>query len=145
LSKELLKQRRFDTDSLHTQIDPDFVHVIADPEQLRQVITNLCNNACEAVAEDQQLTLRLVGGLTQEYDHPVVDILDNGPGIEPDVVKQMFEPFFTTRSKGTGLGLYITKELCEINRIRLEYIPGPTGGSCFRLHFNRWKSEEKAV
>ncbi len=144
LGNELLKQHGFSSTTLHIQIDPASVQVIADPEQLRQVVTNLCNNAREAVAKDQQLELRIVGGLTQEYDHPVVDILDNGPGIEPEVVKQMFEPFFTTRSKGTGLGLYITKELCEINRIRLEYIPGPTGGSCFRLHFNRWKSEEEA-
>jgi two-component system, NtrC family, sensor histidine kinase PilS len=74
----------------------------------------------------------------------VVDILDNGPGIEPEVAKQIFEPFFTTRNNGTGLGLYITKELCEINRIRLQYIPGPTGGSCFRLHFDHWTSEGKA-
>ena len=144
LSAELFKQGDFRSGNLHIQIDPEHVRVIADPEQLRQVITNLCNNAREAICEGGQLELRIVGGLTQEYDHPVVDILDNGPGIEPEVVKQMFEPFFTTRSKGTGLGLFITKELCEINRIRLEYIPGPTGGSCFRLHFNRWKSEEEA-
>ena len=145
LSTELLKQQGFSSSSLHTQIDSDKIKVIADPEQLRQVVTNLCNNARESIKEDQQLELRIVGGLIQEYDHPVVDILDNGPGIDPEVAKQMFEPFFTTRSRGTGLGLYITKELCEINRIRLEYIPGPTGGSCFRLHFNRWKTEEQAV
>ena len=144
LSTELFKQAGFGSSNLHIQIDPEYVQVIADPEQLRQVVTNLCNNAKEAISGDGQLELRIVGGLTQEYDHPVVDILDNGPGIEPEVVKQMFEPFFTTRNKGTGLGLFITKELCEINRIRLEYIPGPTGGSCFRLHFNRWKSEEEA-
>ncbi|MEW8436535.1 MAG: ATP-binding protein, partial [Candidatus Thiodiazotropha taylori] len=55
--------------------------------------------------------------------------------------KQIFEPFFTTRNNGTGLGLYIAKELSETNRIRLEYIPGPTGGSCFRLHFENWQPE----
>jgi two-component system sensor histidine kinase PilS (NtrC family) len=141
LSAELIKNQGFRSAELHTQIEPETCSVIADPEQLRQVVTNLCNNAREAIDDPAMLELRIVGGVTQEYDHPVVDILDNGPGIEPKVAKQIFEPFFTTRNKGTGLGLYITKELCEINRIRLEYIPGPTGGSCFRLHFDRWKSE----
>jgi two-component system sensor histidine kinase PilS (NtrC family) len=143
LVAELVRNQGFHSGALHTQIEPEHCSVIADPEQLRQVVTNLCNNAREAIDDPENLELRIVGGVTQEYDHPVVDILDNGPGIEPEAAKQIFEPFFTTRNKGTGLGLYITKELCEINRIRLEYIPGPTGGSCFRLHFDRWKSEEQ--
>jgi two-component system sensor histidine kinase PilS (NtrC family) len=141
LAAELVKNQGFHSGLLHIQIEPENCSVIADPEQLRQVLTNLCNNAREAIDDPQRLELHIVGGMIQEYEHPVVDILDNGPGIEPELAKQIFEPFFTTRNKGTGLGLYITKELCEINRIRLEYIPGPTGGSCFRLHFDHWKSE----
>jgi two-component system sensor histidine kinase PilS (NtrC family) len=144
LTAELNKNQGFGDSVLHTQIEPDNCSVIADPEQLRQIVTNLCNNALQAIGDPQQLELHIVGGMTKDYDHPIVDILDNGPGIEPDVAKQIFDPFFTTRNKGTGLGLFITKELCEINRIGLEYIPGPTGGSCFRLHFDRWKSEEQA-
>lgn len=144
LTLELVKNQGFSQSTLHTQIEPENCSIIADPEQLRQVMNNLCNNAREAVGDPSHLELRIVGGITQEYDHPVVDILDNGPGIEPEVAKQIFEPFFTTRNKGTGLGLYITKELCEINRIQLQYIPGPTGGSCFRLHFDHWTSEGKA-
>jgi two-component system sensor histidine kinase PilS (NtrC family) len=50
---------------------------------------------------------------------------------------KIFEPFFTTRSHGTGLGLYISREICESNAARLEYLPGPNGGSCFRIHFPR--------
>ncbi len=141
LTTELIKNQGFHEGTLHTQIEPENCSIISDPEQLRQVITNLCNNAREAADSPENLELRIVGGLTQEFDHPVLDIFDNGSGIEPEVAKQIFEPFFTTRNAGTGLGLYITKELCEINSIRLEYIPGPTGGSCFRLHFERWKSE----
>jgi two-component system sensor histidine kinase PilS (NtrC family) len=141
LTTELVKNQGFQPGALRLQIEPEECRVVADPEQLRQVVTNLCSNAREAIADPQLLELRIVGGITKDYDHPVVDILDNGPGIEPEVAKQIFEPFFTTRNKGTGLGLYIAKELCEINRIRLEYIPGPTGGSCFRLHFDRWQSE----
>ncbi len=142
LGSELVKNQGFHPGSLTIHIEPESCSVVADPEQLRQVVTNLCNNARQAIGDPARLQLQIVGGLTQEYDHPVIDILDNGPGIQPEVAKQIFEPFFTTRNKGTGLGLYLAKELCEINRIRLEYIPGPTGGSCFRLHFERWTSEE---
>ncbi|MGA7800182.1 MAG: ATP-binding protein, partial [Gammaproteobacteria bacterium] len=50
--------------------------------------------------------------------------------------QQMFEPFFTTHAGGTGLGLYIARELCECNQAGLSYQPMPTGGSCFRIEFS---------
>ena len=50
---------------------------------------------------------------------------------------KIFEPFFTTRSNGTGLGLYISREICESNQAHLEYLPAITGGSCFRINFPR--------
>ena len=98
---------------------------------------NLCNNAREHATDRTNLRIHLIGGRPAEFSYPVVDIMDNGPGIAADVARQIFEPFFTTRNQGTGLGLFIAKELCEANQIRLEYIPGPNGGSCFRLHFSR--------
>ncbi|MEJ2611897.1 MAG: HAMP domain-containing sensor histidine kinase, partial [Candidatus Thiodiazotropha sp.] len=138
LVQELVKHHGFTEQEVLIQVEPEGTEVIADPEQLRQIITNLCNNAREH-CNAKPLQLQLLGGMTQEFNHPVLDVVDNGPGIKPNVAKQIFEPFFTTRNNGTGLGLYIAKELSETNRIRLEYIPGPTGGSCFRLHFEYWQ------
>ncbi|MEJ2610233.1 MAG: ATP-binding protein [Candidatus Thiodiazotropha sp.] len=138
LSSELIKHHGFTSSELFLQIEPADTEIIADSEQLRQIVTNLCNNAREHGAKEN-LKLQIIGGELKEFDHPVVDIIDNGPGIKPKVAKQIFEPFFTTRNTGTGLGLYIAKELSENNHIRLEYIPGPTGGSCFRLHFENWQ------
>ncbi|MET0067671.1 MAG: ATP-binding protein [Candidatus Thiodiazotropha sp.] len=138
LVQDLVKHHGFTERDVLLQIEPDNTEVIADPEQLRQIVTNLCNNAREH-CNAKPLQLQLLGGMTQEFSYPVVDVVDNGPGIKPDVAKQIFEPFFTTRNNGTGLGLYIAKELSENNRIRLEYIPVPNGGSCFRLHFEHWK------
>jgi two-component system sensor histidine kinase PilS (NtrC family) len=63
-----------------------------------------------------------------------MEVRDAGPGI-PENVAKLFEPFFTTRSKGTGLGLYLARELCEANRAQLQYLPSPEGGSCFRITF----------
>ena len=137
LVAELVKTQGFDTSRLYVQITPHDTAVLADLEQLRQIVTNLCNNAREHATDKTHLHINLIGGKLSEFNHPVVDIIDNGPGIAPHVAKQIFEPFYTTRSNGTGLGLYIAKELSEANQIRLEYIPGPTGGSCFRLHFKR--------
>ena len=61
--------------------------------------------------------------------------MDNGPGIDPELVQQIFDPFFTTSSKGTGLGLYISKEIIEINRAKIRYIENNESGSCFRIYF----------
>lgn len=63
----------------------------------------------------------------------VIDVMDRGPGIPETVAAQLFRPFFTTSEHGTGLGLYIARELCRANQARLDYIPVPAGGSCFRL------------
>jgi two-component system sensor histidine kinase PilS (NtrC family) len=142
LISELIKHQGFKNRELFLQIEPSNTEIIADPEQLRQIVTNLCNNAQQHGQKDG-LKVHIIGGIIQEFSHPVVDIIDNGPGIEPKVAKQIFEPFFTTRNTGTGLGLYIAKELCETNHIRLEYIPGPTGGSCFRLHFDHWQHGDR--
>jgi two-component system sensor histidine kinase PilS (NtrC family) len=141
---ELVKHHGFQQQEILLQIEPENTEVVANPEQLRQIVTNLCNNAHEH-CDVKQLQLQIVGGLTQEFNYPILDVVDNGPGIKPKVAKQIFEPFFTTRNTGTGLGLYIAKELSETNRIRLEYIPGPTGGSCFRLHFKHWQRRSRSA
>jgi len=64
-----------------------------------------------------------------------LEVCDNGPGIEEAVQREMFSPFYTTKSTGTGLGLYIARELAEANGIALDYERLQPGGSCFRLQF----------
>jgi two-component system sensor histidine kinase PilS (NtrC family) len=110
--------------------------VRADPVHLRQVMTNLCENGLRySLRATGTASLRLVvhtdatTGLTQ------LDVRDQGPGVPEEHIPKMFEPFFTTEHSGTGLGLYLARELCEANQIRLEYLHGPATGSCFRLNF----------
>ena len=62
-----------------------------------------------------------------------VDVCDRGPGIPEGALMRLFRPFFTTSEHGTGLGLYIARELCLANEATLEYVPMPGGGSCFRM------------
>jgi len=119
-------------DQLRLDTDPDDLSVRFDPGHLHQVMTNLCQNAFRHAGADPQVILK-----TRQSNHGVVqlDIIDNGPGIEPETADQIFEPFYTTATSGTGLGLYIARELCEINQAHLGYHPAPDGGSCFRIRF----------
>ena len=133
---EFAENEQIDHQQVVLQINPADTWVRADPVQLRQIVINLCENAVRHFdAEPQELTVRVAGGVTRESGGPFIDIMDNGPGIKADVGRQIFEPFFTTRNTGTGLGLYIARELSESNRINLEYMSLPAGGSCFRISF----------
>ena len=63
----------------------------------------------------------------------MIDVLDRGPGIPQATADQLFRPFFTTSEHGTGLGLYIARELCRANQGQVEYVAMPGGGACFRV------------
>jgi two-component system sensor histidine kinase PilS (NtrC family) len=107
-----------------------------DPHQLQQVLWNLCTNACRyGTQTDGTVLITLKMGLEPGRGRPFLDVQDTGPGVAPENVEKLFEPFFTTSSKGTGLGLYLARELCEANRAHLQYLPNPSGGSCFRITF----------
>jgi two-component system sensor histidine kinase PilS (NtrC family) len=125
-------------DNKHITIDikpPDTI-VRIDPSQLNQVLWNLCHNGIRySLKKSGEPRLKLHGGISEESPNPFLDVIDSGPGVTPEVANHLFEPFFTTEPKGTGLGLYISRELCESNQARLSYILVPGGGSCFRLIF----------
>jgi two-component system sensor histidine kinase PilS (NtrC family) len=133
---ELTRTLNLPEGHIHLQINPDSTLIRTDPSQFRQIFVILCENSVRHFdREAEALSIQISGGITRESGGPFVDIIDNGPGIEPENARQMFEPFFTTRNAGTGLGLYIAKELCEANRLGLDYIAIPSGGSCFRITF----------
>jgi two-component system sensor histidine kinase PilS (NtrC family) len=101
-----------------------------DQGHLRQIMDNLCRNALKYGQPDAgQMTLR-----TFAMQHgPCIEIIDNGSGISREHQNQLFEPFFTTSSSGTGLGLYISRELAELNQAKLSYYLTDDKRSCFRL------------
>ena len=85
--------------------------------------------------EKKENKVELLGGLSLDMNRPYLDVIDYGVGIDSDTAKHIFEPFFSTSTQGSGLGLYISRELAECNQANLSYIPPSTGGSCFRLSF----------
>lgn len=105
------------------------VQVRFDPSHLQQILLNLWDNSFEHGVRGAAESVRIVlasgrqGPLGQVY----LDVADNGSGIAPELRERVFEPFFTTAHRGTGLGLYLAREMCEYNQARLLLLPGEQG------------------
>ncbi|MDX1500569.1 MAG: HAMP domain-containing sensor histidine kinase, partial [Woeseiaceae bacterium] len=120
------------------------LEVRMDPSHLRQVLWNLCDNAVKYGSETGGIAVEVRAGRLEAQGRPYVEVLDQGRGVDRATADKMFEPFYTERSGGTGLGLYISRELCELNRATLTYLDRPGGGSIFRIVFadpDRWETE----
>lgn len=117
----------------------DTVTVQVDASHLRQILHNLWENAeRHAQRTDRNLVVTLRAGYGSD-DEPYLEVEDNGPGVPKAATAHLMEPFFTTANDGTGLGLYIARELCECNfaRIALVNRDHETAGACFRITFAR--------
>lgn len=116
--------------------DPDIV-VNIDASQMEQVMTNLCDNGLRHSAHATgKAHVLLQGYLDPSLATPCLDIVDDGAGISTENSSRIFEPFFTTESQGTGLGLYIAREICEANQAQLTYKRNAKGKSCFQISFS---------
>lgn len=117
------------------RIDGDLPAALrGDPDLLCQVIFGLVVNAADAVGAAGRITLRGSRGV----DALVVEVADDGPGVAPDARDHLFEPFFSTKASGTGLGLATAARIVEAHGGALELVEGaglgPDGaGACFRL------------
>ena len=124
---------------------PDELEVRMDRSHLRQVLWNLCDNAVKYASETGGILVELHAGRLEDQGRTYLEVRDHGLGVDPATAEQIFEPFFTARSGGTGLGLYISRELCELNRSTLLYLDRSGGGSIFRIVFadpDRWDKQE---
>lgn len=111
--------------------------VLFDPTHLYQVLTNLVDNAVRhgtAAGETPWVGLEI--RVDDALGLPYLNVHDRGPGVDPAHRDRLFEPFFTTAHGGTGLGLYLARELCETNYATLSYLPAGAGATgCFRIGF----------
>ncbi len=118
------------------------VEVQVDPTQLRQITWNLCENAVKyGVGESGSDTIEVRIGRMPSTARPFLEVADRGPGIAVQHRERIFEPFFTGNERGTGLGLFLARELAQTNGATLLYEPRTSGGSLFRLVFRdpeRW-------
>jgi two-component system sensor histidine kinase PilS (NtrC family) len=120
----------------------DDLEVRIDPSHLHQVVWNLCDNAMKYGEALEGISFDINLGRLNPSNRPYLEVSNRGPGIEPKSVDRIFEPFFTGRKGGTGLGLFIARELCQLNRAILLYEPRGGDGSVFRIVFSdpqRWE------
>lgn len=122
--------------SVHLDTGSGTLTTRMDAEQLQQVMSNLVQNGLRYSGqrhETAQVWLRLFHDLHSGLPH--LEVQDDGAGVADEHLSKIFEPFFTTESKGTGLGLYLSRELCESNQANLNYTPREGGGCCMRITF----------
>jgi two-component system sensor histidine kinase PilS (NtrC family) len=117
-------------------IEPVDIKINTDPQHLAQILGNLCENGLRYSEEaTQEARILLRSRLDSSSLCPYLEVIDFGHGVDESLVDNLFEPFFTTEATGTGLGLYLSMELCQANNARLSYSQTAHGGSCFRIAF----------
>jgi signal transduction histidine kinase len=111
------------------------------PDQIRQIVLNLFMNAVEAMQTGGHLTVytrRL-----PEQDRILFSVTDTGPGIDPEILPHIFEPFMTNKENGTGLGLTITADIIRRHNGDIQAENNPEGGATFRVWLPKVRKELK--
>jgi len=143
---EFCATQQIGSDVLRIGVSPEEgapLPIRADPTQLHQIMWNLCQNALvhgRTGAGTEFVEIRY--GRLAGNRRPFVEVRDRGPGIAPEDAERVFEPFFTKAAQGTGLGLFLARELAESNGAALIHESPPDGGTLFRLVFAdpaRWE------
>ena len=115
-----------EANQLHADLAPSLPAIVGDSTQLRQVIHNLVQNALDAVADRPDGRVRVATSVASneqgELQAVRLQVIDNGPGFTDKVLKRAFEPYVTTKSKGTGLGLAVVKKIADEHGARIRIV-----------------------
>lgn len=113
----------FENITIHTEIQPENLRVYADPNLLGQVVLNIMKNAIQAMQSTKNGKLQV--SVENQSNQTIIKITDNGPGIAPEILNEIFVPFFTTKSEGTGIGLSIARQIMRTHggNIKVTSIP----------------------
>ncbi|MFO1312619.1 MAG: HAMP domain-containing sensor histidine kinase [Burkholderiales bacterium] len=142
LADEIVQAETMPPGSVVLQIPEDLL-IIFDRGHLNQIVWNLIRNAWQH-CQKKEGSIRVIARAGYMGDAVICELMDDGPGIPAELRPQIFEPFFTTRPGGTGLGLYIARELADANGAALELLPkGP--GAHFRMTLKRALTPEPAA
>jgi PAS domain S-box-containing protein len=119
--------------TIRLQVPDDLPLVPMDAHMVRQAVLNLVGNALQAMPNGGTLTVRAAEERRGGARFARLEVEDDGPGIPPDLADRVFQPFFTTRAAGTGLGLAVVKRIADAHRAELTLRPTPGGGATFTL------------
>ncbi|HEY0838896.1 MAG TPA: ATP-binding protein, partial [Vulgatibacter sp.] len=126
------------TDSPHVRaildVDPDLPDIAVDERMMRQALLNLVSNGVQAMPKGGELKVSAHLTDTGERGPMVrIDVADRGAGVPPEFAERIFQPFFTTKATGTGLGLAVVKRVIEGHRGRIEFQSAPGEGTTFSV------------
>lgn len=119
------------------EVEPDLPHILADPVRLTQALLNLVINGIQAVNDRGQVKVR--AGKSGEW--LLLRVQDTGPGIPADKIGEIFDPYFTTKTEGSGLGLWIAQQIALAHEGNLRAENAPGGGAVFILTLPLRKAE----
>jgi signal transduction histidine kinase len=120
--------------NFHMQIDPESLGLTADPALIEQVLINLCKNALEAVNGISNPKIKLKAG-TDGRGNPVIKVIDNGRGITEAVAEKIFIPFYTTKPRGSGIGLSLSRQIIRLHKATIGVTSTPNEKTVFKLRF----------
>jgi len=111
-------------------LSDDLPFIPLDPYQMRQVILNLISNAVQAMPDGGELRIRTYKANSRRV---ILEVEDTGPGVPNEMKESIFRPFFTTKPRGIGLGLYVCRKIVEMHGGEIECEDGEEGGALFRI------------
>jgi two-component system nitrogen regulation sensor histidine kinase NtrY len=114
-----------------SSVSPPHFTIYVDTELLSQAVINLLHNAADAVTNTERPAINLSCG--QIGNDAVFSVSDNGPGVPADLLEEIFVPFFTTKSGGSGIGLTLVRQIVQAHGGQIEVAPRSTGGTTFRM------------
>ena len=119
--------------TIRTDLVPGLTKVKADRVQLQQVVLNLMMNGMDAVVETTGRPRELLLSAREEDSELLVRVEDSGIGLNAETAEKIFQPFFTTKPHGIGMGLSISRSIIESHEGHLWAVPRPTGGAVFQF------------
>ncbi len=130
--REMLERYGLSEDEIEIKTFSEALTGFIDKTQFHQVLSNLVDNGLRYAKTSPRLTFS--AGVIQADSKVYLELLDSGPGLSAEVMECVFEPFVTTETRGNGLGLFLSRELCEANGASLRLSPSRSGG-CFQIVF----------
>ncbi len=133
---ESLVQNRMEKESIQwiTSVDPETLLLRIDPDLIEQVLLNLIKNAIHALKETKDPVIRLTAAMDMETN-AVIQVIDNGVGIEEEVAARIFIPFFSTRREGSGIGLSLSRQIMRLHGGTIRVKSTPAVQTIFSIRF----------
>jgi nitrogen fixation/metabolism regulation signal transduction histidine kinase len=122
-----------ETAGLEVGVEPAGLELFADPDLIAQLLINLLRNGAEAAVGHAERPRLSLTAHRNRQGRAVIEVSDNGPGVPPDKVDEIFLPFFTTKATGTGVGLSLARQVALAHGGSLTYLPNDAGGATFRI------------